>query len=190
MIGPVFFALIQTSMEKGYYAGFRMAIGIAVSDGFYIFICYVGISQLLDNTYFKTGLGLVGGVIMLGFGLVNLTKQVSVQQKRPADFNKSNGFKEVLKGFMVNGINPFVLIFWIGVVSMATVDYGYNKQELILFFGTIVVTVFITDNTKAYLAHKLSDTITPEIIKIVNKVAGIALIGFAIRLFYYAYNVY
>ncbi len=188
MIGPVFFTLIQTSIERGYKSGFRMAIGVAIGDILYIFICYFGISQLLNSGTFKIGLGVVGGLIMLVFGFVNLLKPVKLAQQQSLDSNPSSGFKEVLKGFMVNGINPFVLIFWIGVVGMATVDYGYNKDEAILFFGTIVVAVFITDNIKAYLAHKLSDVITPGIIKIINMIAGIALIGFALRLFYYAYH--
>ncbi len=188
MIGPVFFTLIQLSMERGYKSGFRMAIGVAMGDMLYIFICYLGISQLLNNETFKIGLGVVGGIIMLVFGLINLLKPVKYEQQKPLNSKTPSGFKEVMKGFLVNGINPFVLIFWIGVVSMATVDYGYNKQEAILFFGTIVVTVFITDNIKAYLAHRLSDVITPRIIKIINMIAGIALIGFALRLFYYAYD--
>ena len=36
LIGPVFFALIQNAIEKGFYSGFFMAIGIALSDAFYI----------------------------------------------------------------------------------------------------------------------------------------------------------
>ena len=188
MIGPVFFTLIQTSIERGYKSGFRMAIGIAMSDAFYIFICYLGISQLLNSETFKIGLGVVGGIIMFVFGLMNLLKPAKYEQQKSLDSNASSGFKEVMKGFLVNGINPFVLIFWIGIVSMATVDYAYSKEVAILFFGTIVVTIFITDNIKAYLAHKLSDVITPRIIKIVNMIAGIALIGFALRLFYYAYH--
>ncbi len=188
MIGPVFFTLIQTSIERGYKSGFTMAIGIAMGDTLYIFICYFGISQLLNSETFKIGLGVVGGIIMLAFGLINLLKPVKLAQQKSLNSNTSSWFKELLKGFMVNGINPFVLIFWIGVVSMATVDYGYNKEEAILFFGTIVVTIFITDNMKAYLAHRLSDVITPKVIKIINMVAGIALIGFAMRLFYYAYS--
>lgn len=188
MIGPVFFTLIQTSMERGYGSGFRMAIGIAMSDALYIFICYLGISQLLDSETFKIGLGIVGGIIMFAFGLINLIKPVKFEKKQSIDAHRPSGYSEVFKGFFINGINPFVLIFWIGIVSMATVDYGYDKEEIIVFFGVIVSTVFITDNIKAYLANKLSNVITPRLIKVINMAAGIALIGFAIRLFYYAYH--
>ena len=75
LIGPVFFALIQNSIEKGFKAGFFMAIGIAVSDAFYILVTYLGISQLTNNEQFNMWLGGLGGVIMLGFGIFYMFKR-------------------------------------------------------------------------------------------------------------------
>ena len=61
LIGPVFFALIQNAIEKGFFSGFFMAVGIALSDTIYILITYLGISQLVDNPSFNMWLGGVGG---------------------------------------------------------------------------------------------------------------------------------
>jgi threonine/homoserine/homoserine lactone efflux protein len=36
LTGPVFFALIKTSIEKGFYAGVSLAGGVLVSDIFYV----------------------------------------------------------------------------------------------------------------------------------------------------------
>ena len=30
-------------------------------------------------------------------------------------------------GFIINGMSPMVLIFWIGAISIASLDFGYTK---------------------------------------------------------------
>ena len=45
MIGPVFFSLIQTSIERGFEAGAMMAFGIAANDTTFILISYFGFSR-------------------------------------------------------------------------------------------------------------------------------------------------
>ena len=189
MIGPVFFALLQNSLEKGYKAAFHMTIGISVSDAFYIAICYFGIAQFVNNQRFQLWLGVIGGCIMLVFGLLSLFK--SGARRPPGKGNdQSSGFvRQMLKGLLINGLNPSVLIFWLGIVSVATVNYQLKEQGLLFFFGTIILTVFATDNLKAYLSDKLSAMITTRFMRILNSVVGIAFMGFAIKLFHLAYEI-
>ena len=189
MIGPVFFALLQSSLEEGYKAAFPMTVGISVSDAFYIAICYFGIARFIDNPRFQMWLGVIGGFIMLVFGLLSLFKSAS---RRPArkEYNQTSGFiRQMLKGILINGLNPSVLIFWLGIVSVATVNYQFEKQGLLLFFGTIVTTVFVTDNLKAYLSDRLSAMITSRFMKIMNSVVGIAFLVFSMKLFHFAYKI-
>ena len=42
LIGPVFFTLLQTSIERGFWSGFFVAIGVSLSDAIYIALCYLG----------------------------------------------------------------------------------------------------------------------------------------------------
>ena len=48
-IGPVFFALIQTSVHRGFIYGVFMALGIALSDAIYVFLAYLGLSKILND---------------------------------------------------------------------------------------------------------------------------------------------
>lgn len=183
LIGPVFFALLQNSIEKGFWSGFFMAIGIAVSDSFYIVVTYLGISQLVDNTQFNMWLGGIGGAIMLGFGIVYLLKPVPTKGLKKLHQQDTKWFQQILKGFLLNGINPFVLFFWLGIMSKVTLDFGYNTNESITFFVVLIATVFLSDITKSHFATKLSEIVTPRFMKIMNRGVGIALILFSLRLF-------
>jgi threonine/homoserine/homoserine lactone efflux protein len=186
-IGPVFFSLIQTSIERGFRSGLFMAFGITLSDTAYIALTYLGISQIADIPSFGQYLGVGGGLIMLIFGVASFFKPLPHHLKETT-LEKSDNYKLIIKGFLLNGINPFVLIFWIGVVSMVTVDYAYNSNEILLFFLGIILTIFITDAIKSYLANKLRGIITVGFIKWMNVVVGIALIGWGLWLFYYAFE--
>lgn len=188
-IGPVFFALIQTSIEKGFVAGTFMAIGIALSDALYISITYFGLSQIINPDKVNAGLGVVGGLIMVGFGLASYFKPVSPVEIKKIHLKQKYGFfRPIVKGFLLNGINPSVFVFWIGIASMATVNYGYTGVVAIVFFASIIITVFLTDILKSFIAQKLKTILTYKFMSIMNKAVGIGLFLFGLRLFYFAFE--
>ena len=183
LIGPVFFSLIQNSIEKGFWAGFFMAVGIAASDAMYILITYLGISKLTNNESLNLWLGGIGGVIMLGFGLSSILKPVPVKGAKQSHEESAGWFRQICKGFFLNGINPFVLFFWISIASKVTLNYQYDNYQATIFFVTLIATVFGTDILKTYFSTKRSELVTPRFMKILNRVVGIALILFSLRLF-------
>lgn len=190
LLGPVFFALIQTSIEKGFRSGMFMAVGISLSDSMYIALTYLGVSQVSDDQNFKLFLSIVGGLIMLIFGASTILRPgtAGAVQSRDDCNGGTEAFKLFLKGFLLNGINPFVLLFWIGVVSVASVDFDYSTNEILIFFSGIIVTIFITDTIKSYLANKLRGLITTNLMRKVNMIVGALLIVLSLRLFFYAYE--
>ena len=187
MIGPVFFTLIQSSLEKGFRYATMVAFGILASDTMYVILTFFGIKFLAEATYFESVLGYVGGAILIGFGLSYLMKkqtakpEVSVDEVRRA--KKRSAF---LKGFSINGINPFVLLFWISIASLVHLKETFGTGEIWLYYAGILVTVFFIDLTKAYIAKKLAQFVTPKFMFWLNKVVGLAMIGFGIRLIWFA----
>ena len=186
-IGPVFFSLIQTSVERGFIAGFVMALGISISDISFVLFSYLGFSKLISLPEYKYYFGIIGGVILIVLGVYTFLKKKSYKQKTFIK-NPRSIVRALVKGFVMNTVSPFVLIFWLGVMGFATVDMGFHDVDLKIFFGTILLSVLTTDITKAYLANKLGLLIKPGIIKIMNILVGIILLGFGIRLLYYAFT--
>lgn len=185
LIGPVFFALIETSIEKGFPKGVFIALGIALSDTIYIMVSYFGLTKLLTEETLEKYLGYVGGVILIGFGIFSFFK--SLKKKKINLKIKSEGFKRyILRGFIINGLNPMVLFFWIGAIGLATVEYQLGEKSIFIFFITIILTVFLTDVLKVYLAHKLRSFVNQKFVRTMNIITGVALIIFGIRLLIYA----
>lgn len=188
LIGPVFFTIIQTSIERGFGSGAFVAIGVSLSDAFYITLTYLGIYQLFDKGSFREYLAYFGGIVLLAFGLYYLfIKSRRMARFDPEKVRARNPWRLIGKGFVINGLSPMVLIFWLGTVGVATTKFGYSTpQKAVPFFAAIVSTVFLTDVLKAKLADKLRALLTPQFIRKLNIVLGCVLVAFGIRLIYYA----
>src|SRR3989337_1346383 len=93
LIGPVFFTLLQTSIERGFSSGVFVAIGISLSDSFYILISYFGLTQFLEVTNFRHYMAYGGGVILLIFGLYYLlVKSRKLARYDPQKVVSASGF--------------------------------------------------------------------------------------------------
>ncbi|HLZ17539.1 MAG TPA: LysE family transporter, partial [Cyclobacteriaceae bacterium] len=121
--------------------------------------------------------------ILIAFGLYHILVKA---RRSHADFHSAEEkkpLKYILKGFVINGITPMVFIFWIGTISIASIDFGYTTGfEFFVFFIALLVTVLGTDIAKAFLADKLRRLVTHRFLMIMNIVVGVFLTAFGIRL--------
>jgi threonine/homoserine/homoserine lactone efflux protein len=191
LIGPVFFTLLQTSIERGFSSGVFVAIGISLSDSFYILISYFGLVQFIHSATFRHYMAYAGGCILMLFGLYYLfIKSRKLARYDPQKVESASGLRLAAKGFLINGLSPMVLFFWLATVSVATTQFGYSSSKnALIFFASIVFTVFTTDVIKAKLADKLRVLITPKVIRIMNIVLGIVMVVFAGKLILFPDNV-
>jgi threonine/homoserine/homoserine lactone efflux protein len=184
LIGPVFFLILQTSIERGFFYGVMVAIGVSISDSLYVAIGYLGIINLVNNPGNQIYLAFAGGGILIAFGIYHILvkgrEQSIVEVKKSNDINP---FRYVLKGFVINGLNPAVLFFWIGTISLVSLDFGYAKgSDFYIFFGALLATVLLTDILKAFLSDKLRNLVTGRFIRLSNIILGMALIVFGLKL--------
>ncbi len=187
LIGPVFFTIMQTSIERGFWSGFFVALGVSLSDALYIVIAYLGLVQFLQAENFRHYLAYGGGIVLLGFGLYYLLiKSRKLVSFDPQKVQARSWYRLAAKGFIINGLSPMVLFFWIATVGLATTQLGYERTtDVVVFFTAIVLTVFATDIIKAKLADKLRRLINGQVIRIMNIVLGIVLVVFAGRLLFF-----
>jgi threonine/homoserine/homoserine lactone efflux protein len=81
--------------------------------------------------------------------------------------------------------NPAVLLYWLSVTSgVISLSGGVKSDEILPFYGSILVTQFSLDVLKAYYANKLRYKIKEKTISNLNKVAGILILIFAARIIY------
>lgn len=184
MIGPIFFGLLHTSIHKGFRKAILYASGVACSDTFFILITYFGIAGFMKDHSFRNIMTLIGGIIMSGFGIYYLIKKtpntIEIEKKKKESSN-SNLW---LKGFMLNVVNPSVFLFWISMVSLASINYHNNSLYIFVFFVSSIGTVFGTDILKAFIATKIKKYFTNRLLNKMNKVLGIIILLAGFKLLY------
>ncbi len=187
LLGPAFFALIQTSIQRGLKYGLLLAFGIFLSDILAISLVYFGATQILgsdprENIYFSV----IGGIIMVIFGTVTMLKKDDVtearKEGREVAKGPSNPIIYISKGFFMNILNPGMWFFWMTVAVSITARFGANNKSALFFLIGMLLSVLSTDSLKCFISHKIRSWMSPNLILWMNRIVGIILILFGIYL--------
>ncbi|MFA5245681.1 MAG: LysE family translocator [Pedobacter sp.] len=183
LTGPVFFALIKTSIEKGFYAGVSLAGGVLISDIFYVSLTLYGSSFIALENQYRMQIGIAGSIVLFVIGVYYLFKKVKVNYEQSTSRRHNTGY--FLKGFLMCIFNPAILLYWVSVTSgIISITGEIKPSEILPFFGSILVTQFSLDVLKAYYANKLRYKIKEKNIARLNRIAGVLILIFALRIIY------
>lgn len=186
LLGPIFIAITETSIQHGGEEGMAVGLGIWISDLIIIIACYLfvrALNNVINSSDFKIILGLSGGVIMILFGIGSWFKQIDLNApKKKMTVKSFSGF--FMKGFLVNTINPFTFIFWISVISSYVIGKKVSNTDVIIFLVAILLTIIITDSLKVFLAKSLRKFLQDGHIRWFSRIAGIGMMLGGLYLFF------
>jgi len=195
MTGPIFFVLLQTALEEGFRSGMLVVLGIFISDALFVGALYFGlgtISTITNSPDFDFYLQMIGGVILVGFGLGTLLgkppeipshldpSKVTGDDVATFNFKKSPALSLWFKGFAVNTFNPTTVLFWVGAATIRVDNNGFNSSQFLLFGIGILIVILITDSAKAWLAKIIRWWLKPKYMLILRKISGTALLLFGV----------
>lgn len=186
--GPAFFALIQTSIQQGFRKAIFFAIGISLSDILFVVVVLFGLAKVLETDDFKFWMAIFGSIMLTGYAAYSWMKKPVVEEVEMT--NDVNFFKYALKGFVLNGLNPFIIIFWATWIGTVAVNFDYKFPQQLQFFVGMLASILSLDLIKAFIANKLKHMITVKIVKVMNRVVAIIILMFAIQIVYYLFDNY
>ena len=181
--GPAFFALIQTGIYRGFFPGILLAFGIFLNDLLIVTISILGATSIMSNFENYTYIGIIGGILLIIFGIVTYQKKTEVEDaEKSTEIKSPHKLVYIAKGFLLNAVNPFVWIFWISIIVGITARFSADKTNLIIFFSGTLSVVLLTDIIKTFAASKLKSIVNDKFLILINKIAGIGISGFGIFL--------
>ena len=177
IMGPVFWVLLETSITKGFKAAVAFDLGVMFADVCFIGVCYLGSFQLLEDDQNRQGLFVLGGTILLLYGLFSWINRDKKSKDQPEiQESKENYFGLAAKGFAINILNVGVFIFWGGVTIVSSPASGKSFTSFVLFFSIVLLSYFITDLLKISVANRFKSLLTGKGIVIVNSIVSLILI--------------
>ena len=176
IMGPVFWVLLETSITKGLRAAVAFDIGVILADVLFIVATYYGSVKLFLSESNKEGLFVLGGTIILLFGVYSWLTRKKKEEKIEVTESKHNYIGLAAKGFAINIFNVGVLIFWGGVTIVAGPSTGKDPLSFVLFFSIVILAYFITDLGKIVIAKQLKVFINGKTIVFVKSLLALILV--------------
>lgn len=188
-LGPVFFYLLKSTLDGGFFSGLSVALGIVFADLVCIIICSLGAIAFFENSKNQFWIGIVGGLILLALGLKFIFKpQINTEvAAKKITLSKANYVAYFTQGFLINFINPFVFVVWIGVIGVAKAEYP-NTNDLFMFLGAALLGIFSTDLLKVLTAHRIKKFLSPKHLINIYRVFGLILLVFGIWAIVYCFK--
>lgn len=178
--GTVFFSLIQTSIKRGLNQALFIAAGVVLSDAFFIAIAVLGTSFVAEEMKrFDLEIRTVGFVFLTILGIRSLLKKEKDHTNDEAPVAKKDALY-VMKGILLNSINPMILISWMGVTTYAKTVIGFSLNQIVLFYLFALLTMFATMFGISYFAGKLKHILSATNLNRVNNASGLIFLGFAV----------
>lgn len=165
--GPVFFVVIETSISKGARRAFCIDIGAVLADILFIILATFGANSLQYNLKTNPKWFLLGGVVLLSFGLISFLQTKKNRKKivfESGELQKGSYLSYIGKGFLLNIINIGVFIFWLGLVIVFTSKYEMNYTKTNTFIAYVLGIYLALDVVKIILAKQLKPLLTPRIL--------------------------
>ncbi|CAN1496958.1 RhtB Putative threonine efflux protein [Spirosomataceae bacterium] len=175
-VGPYFLFLINTSISEGKSSASYLATGVALNDLIFLSVAFLSVNFLMQNLSFIENAKGYAGFFILAYGIYTIIKKPAVKPEKPLRLNPKEKLKNILRGFLFNGLNPSVFVFWFATVGILLSKTNFNRNQTLAVFLSIVSTTFTSDLIKVRLAEFFSNYFTAKLILKVNRVVGSFLI--------------
>lgn len=180
-VGPTLFAIINYSLHSSYKAGIAFVLGVSLSDIMYVTIANTAANWLSYLKVYERYLAYGGGAVLLIVGLIGIfgKKQAKESPEEQQLIRKRDYLKIWGSGFLINTINPGVIISWVAAVTATATSSAYYRFTL---FGTSLGLILAIDFTKVFLADLIRKSLNPKRIRYLQIFSSVCLLCIGIML--------
>src|ERR1035438_3049645 len=171
-VGPIIFTIIKQSLSHGHVGGFSFVSGVWLSDILLVVLSNVFTVLVAELLEYKKDIAYGGSIFLILMGVYFVFfKKVHLN-------NTGTGAREAIKkremarifasGFLINTLNPGVIVFWLGNATVLSVTHTLDQR-----IGIFSVCLFVNmsaDVGKVLMAGKLRSRLTQKNLSIINRI--------------------
>ena len=185
-VGPIIFTIIKQSITVGHKGGFSFVAGVWLSDIILVILSNVFTAWVATLLEYKKMIGYGGSSFLIAMGIYFFFfKKVlikSTEGEHADHLSMQEMFRIFASGFIINTLNPGVLVFWLGNATVLALTHTL-KQRIIIFSVCLLINM-AADVGKVMMAGKLRKRLTIHNLSIINKISGAILVAFGMALLY------
>jgi threonine/homoserine/homoserine lactone efflux protein len=179
-VGPVCLSVLYLSISDGFKNAFKMALGVAIVDGFYIVISFLGVANLLRIEALRRVILILGACILIYFGLKYILNSKNDSRAIQGDIKSP-----LLHGMKLTFTNPLTIIFWSGIFgSLIASGQLHGIYKIVLYSAGCISSTIIFLSLVSLGGDFSSRILSPRLVKVMGYGVGVFLIFFgAVMLF-------
>ncbi len=180
-VGPTLFAVIKYSVNHSYKAGIAFILGVSISDIMYVTIANVAAAWLEMLNEHERTIAYAGAGILIIMGLIGLFDKYKPKRPStgPSTISGAHYFRIWSSGFLINTINPGVIITWLAAVT-ATANTS-NIYRFVLF-GCCLGLILSIDVCKVFLADSIRRKLTLRRILYLHRFSAACILSIGVAL--------
>jgi threonine/homoserine/homoserine lactone efflux protein len=183
-IGPIIFTIIKQSLNNGTVGGFSFVAGVWFSDIILVVLSNAFTELVAKLLEYKRDIAYGGSIFLVGMGVYFLFfKKVHLANGaggRDAPVKKRVMARIFTSGFLINTLNPGVIIFWLGNATVLSLTHTLEQRTII--FSVCLLVNMAADAGKVLMADRIRNRLTEKNLSIINKISGAILIAFGVAL--------
>jgi threonine/homoserine/homoserine lactone efflux protein len=188
-IGPVFFFILNISIQKTILDGLFAVFAVTLVDYIYIALAVLGVGKLLEKQRVKYVLGVISSLVLVVFGVVmilSITK--TTVDDAPDAVGTVNYLSSFVSAFLLTISSPLTIVFWTSLFATKAVEKGYTKRELIPFGLAAGLATLVFLGLAVTLLSMIRASVPVIVIRILNIMVGALLIIYGVARLFKAYH--
>jgi threonine/homoserine/homoserine lactone efflux protein len=186
-VGPIIFTIIKQSITVGHKGGFCFVVGVWLSDLILVVLSNVFTEWVAMLLEYKKMIAYAGSSFLIAMGIYFFFfKKVHIKSTSSLEHTDHLSVHEMFRifasGFIINTLNPGVLIFWLGNATVLALTH--SLQQRIIIFSVCLLVNMSADVGKVMMAGNLRKKLTVHNLSIINKISGAILVVFGMALLY------
>jgi threonine/homoserine/homoserine lactone efflux protein len=182
-IGPVFFYLLNLSIQNSVIHGLAAVAGVTLADAMYILLAVAGIGATLEKPSLKKWTGRFSALFLGVFGAFMIGRALisgNISADSSQAFTVASAFGA---SFLLTASSPLTMVFFTSLFAAKALESGYNRSEMWLFGAATLAATPVFLSTTVSIASLLQNAIPVAVLTGLNVVVGTVLLLYgAVRL--------
>lgn len=184
-IGPVFFFILNISLQRTLLDGVCSVLAVSLVDYFYILLAIIGVGKLLEKKTVQKKLAVISSVVLAVFGIIMLISARNIFTETVLQAHRvTNYWSSFLSALLLTISSPLTIVFWTGLFAAKAIEYEYTKRQLVIFgIAAGLATVLFLGGAVVTLSL-LQASVPIFLVKLLNMLVGGLLILYGVIRFF------
>ncbi len=182
-VGVVTVLIVETTLRKGFTAGFVAGSGTATVDFLYAALAAVAGSVLAASLEpYAYSVRVISSILLVGLGIYGLRRSLQRAALKEISQTESGYGKLYFQFFVLTAINPLTVIYFSALILGGTLGSSSTNLDRLLFILGAGFASFSWQSLLAFIGALLRKGISPRVRLGMSLAGNLVVVGLGLRL--------